>query len=129
MLIKVETQDSNRIAGIITNSGEKMHFIVSFKVSQYELTIASDSLMTNVLYRSRVEEFSLEAIERSINWFIKMDKMLSELNEPVGTLYVVKWANKSKHFSELASAHAFKTVLGANGLKPDEVKIESVVLY
>lgn len=130
MLIKIESQESQRVTGIITNSGEKMHFLVCFKAFQYELTVAADSLMTNVLYRGRVGGIDLEEIEKAINWFIKMDTMASQLYKPVGVLYAVKWANKSQYFTDSKDANRFKTILtSVNGLASDEVKIETIDLY
>lgn len=127
MLIKIETQNSQMISGIIIDAGEKMYFDVSSKVSHYQLTIASDESMANVLYRGRVNTFTLEDIEKGVNWFIKMNNTQVP---KVGNVTIVKWADRTKYFCDKNAANKFKSVLiDVYGLTADEVKIETVNLY
>lgn len=127
MLIQIQSQDSQRITGTIVNSGEKMYFVVCFKIKQYELIIASDKLMTSVLYRGRVNALSLEEVEKGINWFIKMNN--TQVSK-VGNVTIVKWADRTKYFYDVNAANKFKSVLiDVYGLNTNEVQIETVDLY
>lgn len=127
MLIKIETQNAELISGIIIESGEKLHFAVSSKDFHYQLTIASNTSMSNVIYRGRVNAFTLEEIEKAINWFSKMNNKLAK---PVGNVFIVKWADRTRYFSDVNDANAFKCILTTvNGLEGTEVQIETVNLY